>query len=86
MGTSVIHALQAHIVSDLLVRAAITDLRAGTVGTLAALNTQIYASIALITFLTIGGAVNQVFAIRTPVCCKYCQLGCRNYPDHHYQR
>ena len=71
MGTFVYSALPAHIVANLLLGATVTDLGAGAIGTLTALNAQIYAGIALVAFLAIGGSVNQIFAVRTPMCGKY---------------
>ena len=63
MGTFVYSALPAHIVADFLAGATVTDLGAGAIGTLTALNAQIYAGIALVAFLAIGRSVNQVFTI-----------------------
>ena len=71
MGTFVYSALPAHIVADFLAGATVTDLGAGAIGTLTALNAQIYAGIALVAFLALGRSVNQIFAVRTPMCGKY---------------
>ena len=71
MGTLIQSALPAHLVADLLAGATVTDLGAGAIGTLTALNAQIYAGIALVAFLAIGRSVNQIFAVRTPMCGKY---------------
>lgn len=71
MGTLIHSALPAHIVADFLAGTTVTDLGAGAIGTLTALNAQIYAGIALVAFLAIGRSVNQIFALRTPMCGKY---------------
>ena len=65
--------LQTHIVADLLVGAAVTNFRAGTIGTLAALDAQIYTRITLVAFLAIGRAVNKIFTIGTAMRRKDCE-------------
>jgi hypothetical protein len=70
VGAFVIRALQAYLIADLLVGAAVTNLRAGTIGTLATLDTQINTRITLVAFLAIRRTVNQIFTVRTFMCRK----------------
>jgi len=70
VGALIKNALQTHLIADLLVGAAVTNFRAGTIGALAALNAQIYTRITLVAFLAIGRAVNQIFTIGTAMRCK----------------
>ena len=83
VGALIKNALQTHLISDLLIGAAVTNFRAGTIGTLAALDTQIYTRITLVAFLAIGRAVNQIFTIRTAMRSKNCQCRNRYHTDYH---
>ena len=69
VGTLIISALQAHIVARFLVGAAVTDFRAGAVGTNAAFDAQLYAGITFVAFAAIGRAVNPILAIGAGMPC-----------------
>ena len=64
VGTFFICALKAHSTSGFLVGAAVTNLRAGTIGTYSALNTQIYTFLAFVAFATIWLTVNPFLTVR----------------------
>ena len=86
VGTLLIGTLKTHIASDFLVGAAATDLRAGTIGTNATFNAKINTRITFVTLAAIWRSVYQVITVRTSVCRKYRQCGCRNQSDNHNQR
>ena len=83
VGTLFKGALQAHFVAQFLIGTALTDLRAGTIGTLSAFHTQVNAGVTFVTFLTVGRSIDHVFTIRASVCCKDRHRGDREHTDHH---